>query len=332
MKRISIIEYVASFVINSDNHLLILWTDKNKSETLNSLYKGNETKVGFYIIRNIFGSYALQKEGSSLIEIFDSKGLFEKEIIGDFNLSSIKPIDDNFFLIPNRETKTYWKINRELNVIDTNTFVKINYCVEKWLLYKTSTSLIFKVFPSDLELWQTDLSQIGANIKLDNSKANNNEIDGELFGSETLGLVYVPMAGGQLVALDINTGNVVWVCSTKGNGRYAIFEDKIYKESDNLYVIDAASGAIIQQKDFEQIIPEYFVPSGPVWVYPDVLILLSVREAKVALLNRETLELEDLVHIPNVPGIPHSKDVIVWNDNKLYVLDMERTLHIFEKE
>ncbi len=81
MKRISIIEYVASFVINSNNHLLILWTDKIKSETLNSFYKGNDAKVGFCIIRNIFGSYALQKEGSSLIEIFDNKGLFEKEII-----------------------------------------------------------------------------------------------------------------------------------------------------------------------------------------------------------------------------------------------------------
>ena len=178
--------------------------------------------------------------------------------------------------------------------------------------------------------WQMDLSQVGPYIKMDGTAAEANEIDGDLMGSEEYGLIYVPMAGGQLVALDAGSGEVRWVNSTDWNGRYGMFKECIFKVSDKLYKVDARTGEILLQRDFREIIDMDFVPSGPVWVYSDLLLLLDTRGAIVVMVDTATLSYINHVHIESVPGIAHSRNVLDWQNGKLYVLDIGRTLHVFE--
>jgi hypothetical protein len=178
--------------------------------------------------------------------------------------------------------------------------------------------------------WQSDLSQIGPYIKMDDTVAGANEIDGDLMGSEEYGLIYVPMAGGQLVALDSENGEVKWVNSTDWNGRYGMYKQHIFKVSDKLYKFDGCTGELLMRRDFREIIDIDFVPSGPVLVYNDLILLLDTRGATVVMVDTASLSYINHVHIEGVPGIAHSKNVLDWQNGKLYILDIGRTLHVFE--
>lgn len=64
----------------------------------------------------------------------------------------------------------------------------------------------------------------------------------------------------------------------------------------------------------------------------DFIIIWYPPDSNIAIFKTENLEFYDFVHIPNVTGVAHSKDVVSFNNYKLYVKDIDNTLLIFEKE
>jgi outer membrane protein assembly factor BamB len=179
-------------------------------------------------------------------------------------------------------------------------------------------------------IWQTDLSGYGSCYNYSDEEIPN-EIDGELMGFENL--LFVPLKGGQLLALDVETGKQIWMQDyNRRSGFYTIFGNKIYKHDGlSLIEIDAYTGKTIRTKIFtesEENELKQFYSLHYFWVYEDIIILYGNKN-KIAIIDRTTFQLKDfLVLSANVPA---SRDNVIWHDNKLYVLDLTNTLHIFEK-
>jgi len=173
------------------------------------------------------------------------------------------------------------------------------------------------------EIWTIDLSSI--------ESQNSNEKDGELMSFENL--LFVPLRGGQLLALDAETGAKVWVQDYNGrSGFYTNFGEKIYKHDGlSLIEIDANTGKTLQKKIFaeSELEIKQFYALNYLWVYEDAIILFGLNK-EIVMLDRLNFKLLEYVVLPST--ISTSKDNIIWHDKKLYVLDMTNTLHIYEKE
>ncbi|BDC98857.1 hypothetical protein [Persicobacter psychrovividus] len=156
-----------------------------------------------------------------------------------------------------------------------------------------------------------------------------NEIDGELFRYQ--GLLYVPLKGGQLLALNASDGKKSWIWEHDRLGAYGIVGDKIYKQDGKeVFEIDANNGGLLKSKKFsDDALLVDFHATGPIWVYPDVIIVVDVLSGKICMLDRLSLKVIEFFTINK--KLPFSNNAIVWNAGKLHILDLENTLHIFDQ-
>jgi len=182
--------------------------------------------------------------------------------------------------------------------------------------------------------YKLDISGFGTNVVVHRETGEilskkSNEIDGELFASESF--LYVPLRGGQLLAVDAATGEQKWLWEHDRLGAYGKQGDIIYKQDGkSLYVIDALNGDLIKSKRFsEEVILIDFHASGPIWIYQDVIIVVDVLSGKVCILDILTLNALDYFTINK--KIPFDLDALTLHEDKLYILDLENTLYVFEQ-
>jgi len=185
---------------------------------------------------------------------------------------------------------------------------------------------------STSNLWKNDISRYGTNKTLNSEQIVPNEIDGDLMGFEDL--LYVPLQGGQLLCLDINTGKQKWIQDYNGRfSSYSLYDDKIYKSDGlSLLEIDAKTGDTLRLKIFsesDETELQIFHALNTFWTYEDVIILYGLNNT-VAILNKNNFSLFGFISLP--ASISTDKDNVIWHDEKLYVLDLTNTLHIFEME
>ena len=266
------------------------------------------------------GNYVLIQYGEfETITVLTLDGKVQTTLDDNMNLySSI--YYKNGLLIRNRQTKSFWIIHETLHLEELHFNIRFNAYINE-IFYKNNAVEISKVYPDNL--WQKDISSYGRYINL-REEQQPNEIDGELMSFENL--LFVPLRGGQLIALDVKKGEEVWMLEQNISGQYAIIEDRIYKKNRILYEIEAHSGEILRQKEDWN----GFISAGPIWAYDDMLIIVNILEGDIILFDRKTFEIKDKINIGN--RMAHWKDNIIWRDNKLYVLDLNNTLHIFENE
>jgi len=235
---------------------------------------------------------------------------------GDFIPYSGFLIDNNFNI---EEFNPYNRF--DVKVVD----LYFNYGRNKVFAYSTDMQLVYDV----------DITNFGRNIAKDPKTGavlwdKPNEIKEALLADDKN--IYVPLTGGQLLALDAKTGKKVWMWEQPRNGTFAIQGEYIYKQDGlTVFEIDTNTGKLIREKNFnDDVLVERFHASGSLWVYENLIIVCDVLYGKICLLNRQTLEVEEFFSLDK--KLVNSKDAIIWNDNKLYVLDIDHTLHIFEKQ
>lgn len=279
--------------------------------------------------KRILGEYVFLQYGEfSDIIILTLKGETLKILDEGMNLYSSVHYK-NGILIRNRKTKSFWKIDRDLEISELNLDIRFTTYINT-VFYKRNSIEINRVYPETT--WQTDISTFGRYLNL-RGEQQPNEIDGDLMGYENL--LFVPMKGGQLLALDVETGEKVWI-QDYNNGRsgfYTLYSDKIYKHDGlSLIEIDVITGARIR----EMIFPEYkaddlktFYALHYFWVYDDIIIMYGHKN-RIAIINRESFQIIKIMELP--ASLPASKDNVIWHDNKLYVLDLTNTLHVYERE
>lgn len=143
--------------------------------------------------------------------------------------------------------------------------------------------------------------------------------------------IYIPLSDGQLIAVDITTGDLKW--KQNRSGRMTIFEEKIYCIADyRIIEIDAITGKILREESMQILIDSYnFRPTGEHKVYCDYIFSMSTgKPGRVAIYDRESLEFIELIEIEEM--IPVGQDYLHWHANKLYVLDFAKNLHIYDRE
>lgn len=259
--------------------------------------------------------------------ILTQKGSEYKTIDEGFNLYSSTYLNNKLF-IRNRKTKSYWTINKNLQFEESSLNFRYSSHIFDVFYYVLGVN-IQRVYPNIS--WQTDISIFGKYFNLQGDPIPN-EIDGELMGFDNL--LLVPLRGGQLLALDVGTGEKVWMQDYEGrSGFYTLSGDKIYKHDGlSLMEIDTRTGITIRKLVFAEsstIELQKFYALNYLWAYDDIVILFGFNN-DIVMLERHGFQLLEYIQLPT--AIPASKENIIWHNNKLYVLDLTNTLHIFEKE
>jgi outer membrane protein assembly factor BamB len=143
--------------------------------------------------------------------------------------------------------------------------------------------------------------------------------------------IYVPLTGGQLVALFAETGEKAWLWAHNRTGTYQILGEYIYKHDGiSFFEINASNGTLNREKKFnDDPMIEGFHASGSLWVYEDVVVVCDVLNGKICMLDRNSLDVIEVFSLDK--KLINSERTIVWHKEKLYVLDIDNTLHIFER-
>jgi hypothetical protein len=281
-----------------------------------SVYDFNFINNGFVYTQSEIGDlFVLMKDGS------------KKKLSGFFYLAFFKRLLHHYALVKNDSPNDL-----------TNKVILIDQFFEEQKLFKsfrtnvdgyfaTGKSNEIIVFDENLtEIWKRGLTEI------DSSLSRCEKLPRTFYAAcQTL---IVPLESGQLLALDISTGELKW--KQERIGKTVIFEDKIYSlNSKSLHefeirVFDAKSGKIIQSKEVTNLDKEYgFRPTGHHQVYNEYIFVMSSRKPGfVAIFYRETLEFREMIRIEE--SIPNDMNHLIWHEGKLYVLDFGKTLHIYE--
>ncbi len=228
----------------------------------------------------------------------------------------------------------YYFMDYEFNIKELPDFYQIKI-KDKYIQYSKKGSI--KAFQDKTFsiVWQTDIRQFGKYIFRDRKTGEilaerDNEIQHAPLAYNNL--LIVPLIGGQLVALDIETGEKVWMYEGERIfGRYELYENRIYRNSGNsIQEISVDNGKLIKDKKFKDdpLISNYNA-TGEFLVNRNVIVLKD-SPAKIVVLNRETFEVMDYIKMDARLG--SLKNNLVWHNNHLYVLDISNNLYIFEKE
>lgn len=138
--------------------------------------------------------------------------------------------------------------------------------------------------------------------------------------------VILPLEGGQLSALNIDTGTLEWFFDIPHKSIFDIEDNGIIYGMDNvnsiLFAIDANTGTNQAKKDISGEIKEKKLSylDGHLLVFEDKLIVRFAENGCIAIFNKNTL---DLIEVKQACGafLGLRKDNVIWYKDKLFVLD-----------
>ncbi|MEN9610689.1 MAG: hypothetical protein RLZZ628_1503 [Bacteroidota bacterium] len=142
--------------------------------------------------------------------------------------------------------------------------------------------------------------------------------------------VFVPIENGQLIALNIQNGNIRWLTDlqTPLGGNYELMDNNLYRNTGQmLMVIDAITGKITHELNYRSIgvLKNMFSFAGDFKVTQEFLFMKDNILGWVIQLDRSTLELVEFV--PVGCRLPSCWDgALFWYPNMLYVVDTEKSM------
>lgn len=325
MKKVAEIENIISFAVEKGIPFL-LSSDFNNlkwKSILNCsiLADDNVKKSNFFRVEN----YWLRSlENFGAIYAYDKNSECVKKFPEGFNLPSSKLWSNGNLLIPNKDTKTHWELSSQLEITDTTHLFEFDKCIDgRYYIYMYPPNLITRVNISTKGIvWQVKLTDL-----LDIPSADKVTLwDQPLTHRDR---IYFQLERGELFAIGTETGSLEWVIKHDECGIMSICDDKIYKRDNTLYKICAITGRVEQEKSIRDIVGKTFWATGRISVCKNIIILWSTSDSEVILVDSRDFSLIDIVKIHSI-GIANDDRVIRWDGSRLYVLDMEQTLHIFE--
>ncbi|MCT4613896.1 MAG: hypothetical protein N4A49_03360 [Marinifilaceae bacterium] len=285
--------------------------------------------------------FSITHDGVLLEDIYDFK-LVENGIIyshheiGDlFLLDGNKNhvLYGNFFIDYFKELNQFYVVARinddspmnDAVIVDKN-FKEISsfitFIVESNSLFLSTT--MDSLFCFDLhqeKSWEINFKEIDAMLD-----EGFNTVDFYKFKNN---IILQNYKGDYFYCIDILSGNLLW--KKKLLGRINVFQNFLYSISnDILSEIDIETGEIIKQEDIYPLIESHnFHSTGEHKVYDDYIFCMSAsKPGKVAVFERSTLKFRDFVQIEK--SIPIGQKNLIWQNHKLYILDISGTLHIYE--
>ncbi len=321
MKIIRNIKSVKEFKFLNNSLFVVTENDIQKDET-NEIIKGE-----FYCTR-IWKNFLLtQSKTESNILILNEGFQIVKEISGASNYAlwlinscSLIPVDDKVF-----------KLSDSLNLEEVEVSIFPKDCINNFGIRRAKNSVLCDNINLNQLQWKFEL---GNDIKVGGDFILMNK------------LVIVPTTNQDLIGIEIETGKELWRLSNcnlnhqrQPNTNYLVglsansFGDNFYQ------VIDPISGKKLVDKKFDDFFFEttpnkacitethyYFISN----VLGDGTGTKSERITHFGCINLQTHEIEWVEKVGNTSDRRSEYQKPEINKNKIYLLDGEQTLHIYE--
>ena len=205
--------------------------------------------------------------------------------------------------------------------------------IDNKLVFTEKSFFARKIFCIDQgtgqKCWELDVSEIGQTVS--NGKEAKGKIVGSLMSKNEVLLVAI--SNSKLIKIDTNTGNVLW--QKESNHLLQLYGDKIINVDMGHYrEISPETGETLVEYEMK---PEYekhgFTVTGPLGAFTVTdthVFIVHAMGCKLGCINRSTGKIDWSVEVgEGKVTLPHAP--IIYR-NKLYVLDDEGTLHVYDRE
>jgi hypothetical protein len=307
--------YLCRFDFEKEN---FAWKQKMQSQTI--LYSHNDYLFAFLPKKKI---YIISKENGnikSLDSIFYVLDKMENKLAGLF-IKEKKYFYGEFDL-ENNTSKQFFNIDSEIpKVILIDYIVTFNKITKSIVCRNKNGDLQWIINRINLLKYSPDLPETDyLNGKLNN--INNS--------------IIIPIKGDIIVSIDLITSKVNWVLDKiYGHGIMINVHDLFCLAGDFFTKIDSTNGLKTKNMDLSKENKSYgiFPNAGGCTLKEDKIYFTSNHPAQIGIFNTKTLQYEWVYKLSDdfESGFPAGQPPIVYN-NYLIVLDINNTLHIFEKQ
>lgn len=335
MKKIAEISNVSCFTIQN-NKLVLMTSDPTnvrwKDEINCGVIVDEKSRISGFVKIGPYLAWSLAEFGE--IFLYDDNGEYVNVLPEGCHLSRARVLANGNLYTPNRVTNTFWEITAELKLTDTELklpdtehSIEFDKCINgKYYRFKYPPNLITRInFDYSFKeiIWEINIrSYLGL------SDLDSVDLMQDPFGYERL--IYIPLRRGDLLAIDSQDSSLRWIFTRAYSGGFSIFENKIYKKNTSLFEIDALTGILKKERLLSDIAGREFYATGRILTYKDVIILWDSLNSEVLIINRLDFVLIACVKL-EASGIANMENAVSWNNNRLYILDMDRRLQIFER-
>ena len=282
----------------------------------------------FVFVSSTFEDCTMVIELDSKKEIYT----FSKTIaLGEFNL---KNWGYEVFIKLKEELLRLNLINlsNEKRALDKN--LNLKNVGENRLLFSPRKSSIILAFDWQVTLksWQLDLSDLCAyDVGNGLEKAELSKIysDDEF--------VYL-LAGLSVVKVSIQSGEIIWHVMTHGKQSRGLLKEGFLYASTNAYItkINTDSGELIYHRvAFDHININNEKTFGPiqelVWYRDSIWTIMDSNPSALIEINPNDGSYKSVIPLKDL-GITRDCHMPRFHDNRMYILDFDNTLHIFEME
>lgn len=191
--------------------------------------------------------------------------------------------------------------------------------------------------------WENTAKLVACSL-VSGQKLWEREFEREIFGQLKLGATsaIVSTIEGEIISLELATGKLLWKKTNYPCPLLDKEKEQIYTIQGhyNFTVLDSANGNIVNQiRDWShnRLYPNLSGAfGGAASVYKDFIVIPNNDTCEVFFLNKETAAVVDYVKL-DVPQRSSRQEVRIakepiYHQGKLFVLDSENTLHIYERD
>jgi len=180
-------------------------------------------------------------------------------------------------------------------------------------------------------LWQSDVSQLCSYTSSDGTHPG--EINNIYYTHEKV----IVLTGLSVIAFSINDGSIVWHTKLDTWQSRGLLQEQYLYTTSNAYInkIDINTGDIYYQREFDYVTINGRKDLGPVsefvWHKNAIWSIMDTNPSTLIALNPEDGSFNYVIPLPEL-GIKFDCQPPKFDGNRMYLLDFNHTLHIFERE
>jgi hypothetical protein len=312
MNKIKEIQNVEAIDLFNDKIIIFQNKDINYEENYLTNIKINK----FYSKSKTNSYLVFQEENFSDLIILNAQ--FKRKIhSGNFNVKNAIKIKNGLIII-NKKTKTYnWIDPLNFDIIDLKFY------------YKKSggfKNILFNNVGKDFKFFSIDEKNVISQFNIEND-----------FGLSSFwkkgiiilkNIIYIPLENDQLYAINYLDKSVVW--KKDAIGRFTIYKNVLYTIYNNqLKEIDNRTGKTLKETKIDKLLSYGFRPTGEIIIYDDYLFCLSTeKNGDIAVFKKDTKDFIKILQVGSI--IPYGRNNLIWYNHKLFVLDINKNLHIYK--
>lgn len=323
-----IIEYMVFFVEYPSKRISLFNNNKITNFEGLEFYSINKWNNYFITDNLIFFNYIKFKIDNkiNLLNLFNSDLELSLSLIVNNESIIVKKIDEKLGKV------WYYLVNLFQNSQIQLEILNPRLITNSYIISSKTQFLLAYNLTDATELWHIDVSEIGSYTDIGEQRSGS--INYEIL---TYNDLVIFSSGPHVFAANCHTGQMVWHTTLQYNqARIVLFNDILYiKSGYHFYQLEAATGKVLIEYDFQKNWPaNYEVGRWLSWhhVYDDCMAVTDCMALKILILNKNNFDIMEVIEIKGAKNEIPVANAPQIHGNRLYQLDGDNTLHIFEKE